>query len=49
MMEKGNDVITIDKSFFENVSNVLDKARKTPKLRLIFLWYMLIMKLEKSS
>lgn len=27
-MEKGNDVITIDKSFFENVSNVLDKAEK---------------------
>lgn len=46
-MEKDNNVIYIDKSFFENVSDVLAKARKMRKLRLIFLWYMLTMKLEE--
>ena len=43
MMEKGNDVITIDKSFFENVSNVLDKARKNAKtavnLSMVYAYY----------
>ncbi len=42
-MEKGNDVITIDKSFFENVSNVLDKARKNAKtavnLSMVYAYY----------
>lgn len=43
MMEKDNDVITIDKSFFENVSNVLDKARKNAKtavnLSMVYAYY----------
>lgn len=43
MMKKGNDVITIDKSFFENVSNVLDKARKNAKtavnLSMVYAYY----------
>lgn len=43
MMEKGNDVITIDKSFFENVLNVLDKARKNAKtavnLSMVYAYY----------
>lgn len=42
-MEKDNDVITIDKSFFENVSNVLDKARKNAKtavnLSMVYAYY----------
>ena len=42
-MEKGNDVITIDKSFFENVLNVLDKARKNAKtavnLSMVYAYY----------
>ena len=42
-MEKGNDVITIDKNFFENVSNVLDKARKNAKtavnLSMVYAYY----------
>ncbi len=42
-MKKGNDVITIDKSFFENVSNVLDKARKNAKtavnLSMVYAYY----------
>ena len=48
-MKKGNDVITIDKSFLKMYRMFLIRREKTPKLRLIFLWYMLIMKLEKSS
>ena len=43
MMEKDNDVITIDKSFLENVSNVLDKARKNAKtavnLSMVYAYY----------
>lgn len=43
MMKKGNDVITIDKGFFENVSNVLDKARKNAKtavnLSMVYAYY----------
>lgn len=42
-MKKDNDVITIDKSFFENVSNVLDKARKNAKtavnLSMVYAYY----------
>lgn len=42
-MKKGNDVITIDKGFFENVSNVLDKARKNAKtavnLSMVYAYY----------
>ena len=42
-MEKDNNVITIDKSFFENVSNVLDKARKNAKtavnLSMVYAYY----------
>lgn len=42
-MEKDNGVITIDKSFFENVSNVLDKARKNAKtavnLSMVYAYY----------
>ena len=42
-MEKDNNVISIDKSFFENVSNVLDKARKNAKtavnLSMVYAYY----------
>lgn len=42
-MEKANNAITIDKSFFENVSNVLDKARKNAKtavnLSMVYAYY----------
>lgn len=43
MMEKDNDVVTTDKSFFENISNVLANARKNAKtavnLSMVYAYY----------
>lgn len=42
-MEKDNDVVTTDKSFFENISNVLANARKNAKtavnLSMVYAYY----------
>lgn len=46
MMEKDNDVVTTDKSFFENISNVLANARKNAKtavnLSMVYAYYGLL-------
>lgn len=44
MMEKDNDVVTTDKSFLKIYLMFWQMQEKMLKLRLIFRWYMPIMK-----